>query len=171
MRRAFLIILAITIANSVFSQEEGRGPVALDAGGFISYGHIEYNSGSEFDQAVGFFASLLSIRGGVSATLRYRMSDLLSAGIEAGYATMQISNDTTNVNLNDFPVNAVFRLGGGQSFIEGHGGYYISDSIYGGVSAGAKFSAGGVYFDYTHIFGEFFTYPRFSLGYQYNNIF
>jgi hypothetical protein len=172
MKKAILVFVTILVVSSIYSEEKEKGPVGLDAGIFISYGQINVDSGSgsEIDKIVGVFASLLSVRGGGTVTLRYRLTSILSAGLEGGYAAMKVESNGSSTLYQDIPVNAVVRLGGKGTFIEGHGGYYYSDSIYGGISAGAKASLGGVYFDYTYIWGDSISYPRYTLGFQVNNI-
>lgn len=167
----FIFILGIFLTTSIFAEnEKSELPFALDAGGFLSYGIFETDSDDEFSNLVGVFATLLSIRAGVSVTGRYKINDLISAGLEVGYAYMSIESNGEETRFDDIPLNAVVRLGSGSTFIEGHGGYYYSNSIYGGISTGAKASLGGFYLDYSYIFGKDYTYPRISLGFQLNNI-
>lgn len=170
MKKIAILILAATIGVSIFCEENDLSPVGLDAGGFISYGYFEPESDSTEDQVVGFLASLFSVRGGLSASVRYRLTNLLSAGLEIGYATMNVEIAGTEVVFHDFPFNALVRFGKKGTFIEAHGGYYYSDLIYSGISAGAKASLGGVYVDYTYIWGDQLQYPRISLGFQVNDI-
>lgn len=170
MRKITLFILIAIIGLSIFSEEDSVRPVGLDAGGFISYGYFEPDSNSTEDQVMGALASLFSVRGGLSASLRYRMSSMLSAGLEVGYATMNVEIAGTEVVFHDFPFNALVRFGKKGTFIEAHGGYYYSDLVYSGISAGAKASLGGVYVDYTYIWGDQLVYPRITLGFQVNDI-
>lgn len=167
----FICILSIYLTTTIFAEnEKSELPYALDAGGFLSYGIFETNSDDEFSNLVGIFATLLSFRAGVSVTGRYKINNLLSAGLEIGYAYMSIESDGKETRFDDVPINAVLRFGGKSTFIEGHGGYYYSDSIYGGISTGAKASLGGLYLDCSYIFGKEYSYPRITLGFQLNNI-
>lgn len=144
-------------------------PFGLDAGVVLSTGYLDSD-----DPIYSGFSVLFLLRGGITVTGRYRINDKLSAGAEIGFTYMSIdagSGDATT--FVDIPMNAVFRIGGGKTFIEPHLGYYLSATTmeFSGFSVGAKGSLNNFYADFTFVIGSDYQYPRFGLGWQWNNIF
>jgi len=164
----FMIVPLLTITAE--DMEKDVQPFGLDAGAMISTGYLDSS-----DPIYSGLSILFLLRGEISVTGRYRINDKLSTGVELGFAYMSISTDGSSnaSSFIDIPMQAVFRYGGGKTFIEPHIGYYLSTSAteFSGFSVGAKGSLGGFYVDFTFVIGSDYQYPRFGLGWQYNNIF
>lgn len=171
MKKLLLLLICVLMSVSAFAQQDEL-KFDVDAGGFLSYGVIDATSDDEIGELTGIFATLFSIRGGFSVTGRYKITDDLSVGAEIGYATMSIEDSVGNeVVFTDIPLSAVIRYGAGSTFIEGQAGYYVSDTIYGGLSAGAKLSLGGFYVSGAYVLNDTLgNYPRITIGYQFNNL-
>jgi len=170
MKRKVLVslLLLLLLFLPVFNIA-AQGPIGLDAGGVISTGYIKTD-----DPAYSGLSLLFLLRGGATVTGRYRINDSLSTGVEIGFTYMSISADgTSSQTWIDIPMNAVFRVGGKSTFVEPHVGYYLSATVmdFSGFSVGVKGSLGGFYTVITYVIGSTFKYPRFAIGWQYNNIF
>lgn len=167
-----VIVLLLVLFPLMGVVAKSKSPVGLDAGAFISYGVFDTSSAGEYSDVVGLWATLFSVRGGFSGTLRYRLTDSLSVGGEAGVAWMSMESGTSKYTFIDIPVNAVFRWGSKDTFLEPSIGYYFtSGSSLHGMSAGLKASFNKLYIGGAYIFGGDINYARFTLGYQWNNIF
>lgn len=168
-----LLLILLPVSGAFAQNKSSLSPIGLDAGAFLSYGVFDTSDAGEFSDAVGFMATLLSIRGGASATLRYRLTDDLSIGTELGFACMNVEMSYgRHHTFTDFPIAAVFRWGAADSFFEPFFGYYFSSvSYFSGMNAGLKASLKGLYISGSYIFGGDINYTRFTLGYQWNNIF
>lgn len=167
-----LLLILLPVCGTFAESSNSKSPLGLDAGAFISYGVFDTSEAGEYSDAVGFMATLLSIRGGASATLRYRLTDDLSLGTELGFAYTNFEINNEKHTFIDIPVNAVFRWGSDDSFFEPFFGYYFSNvSYFSGMNAGLKASFKRFYISGSYIFGGDINYTRFTLGYQWNNIF
>ncbi len=168
----FLIVPLLSISARESSRESSKEvkPFGLDAGLILSTGYLDSD-----DPTYSGLSLIFLLRGGLTVTGRYRINDKISAGAELGFNYMSISTSDggSNTTFVDIPFNAVFRYGGKKTFIEPHIGYYISASVpeFSGFSVGAKGSLAGLYVDFTYVIGSDYKYPRFGLGWQYNNIF
>lgn len=169
MKNKFIIIAVVLILVSSLplaaerhGDTEQKSKIGLDFGGFVTTGWFPQEPAS----------LLFLLRGGSSVTVRYRINDTFSFGIEAGISAFYYDTGSSMMFL-DAPVRAVFRIGGGKTFLEPHAGYYftILGSDLDGFSFGAKASLSNLYVDFSYILGSDYSYPRFGLGYQLNNIF
>lgn len=169
---ALVLFLIVPLLTVTAQEKETKSvkPIGLDAGSIVSTGYLTSDN-----PLYSGLSLLFLLRGGVTVTGRYRINDKLSTGAEIGFTYMSISTDggDTTTTFVDIPIYGVFRLGGGKTFIEPHVGYYLSASIpeFSGFAVGAKGSLNGFYVDFTYIIGSDYTYPRFGLGWQFNNIF
>ncbi|MBB6480068.1 hypothetical protein [Spirochaeta isovalerica] len=166
MKRKFFIAMMLVMlsipAMNLAAQNSGS-PIGLDFGGVVSTGYIASEP----------YSFLFLLRGGATVTGRYRINETFSTGLELGFTYFSWDYYGTTTNWIDIPMNAVFRIGGGKTFVEPHVGYYLSASImdFSGFSVGVKGSLGGFYTDITYVIGSDYKYPRFGIGWQYNNIF
>ncbi|MBN2656797.1 MAG: hypothetical protein JXR86_07035 [Spirochaetales bacterium] len=167
-----IVMLALPVLNlSAQEAEQNLRPIGLDVGAVVSTGYL---SGTGYD-FVDILSPLFLLRAGVTVTGRYRINETFSTGLELGFTALSTSTDDggTKAVVFDMPINAVFRIGGKTTFIEPHLGYYLSTFpvfSLGGFSVGAKGSLGGFYVDVTYVIGAY-KYPRFGIGWQWNNIF
>ena len=168
-----LMVFLLLPVLSVFAQDKEMDnavkPFGLDAGVVLSTGYLQTD-----DPLLNGLSLLFLLRGGITVTGRYRINEQMSTGGEIGLTFMSISTgdgeDATT--FFDMPINAVFRYGGGKTFIEPHIGYYLSASLmdFSGFSVGAKGSLNNFYMDFTFVIGSKYQYPRFGFGWQWNNI-
>lgn len=164
-----LILPVLNIAAEDLDKSSSVSPFGLDAGAVVSTGYVTSD-----DPLYSGLSLLFLLRGGVTVTGRYRINEKMSTGAELGFTYMSIStNGGDPTTFIDVPMNAVFRYGGGKTFIEPHIGYYLSASTpeFSGFSVGAKGSLNNFYVDFTFVIGSDYKYPRFGLGWQWNNIF
>jgi len=166
----FLILPVLTVAAEDAGSNMDVKPFGLDAGIVLSTGYLQSD-----DPLLNGLSLLFLLRGGVTVTGRYRINDKMSTGGEIGltFMSMSTSEGGEATTFFDMPINAVFRYGGGKTFIEPHIGYYLSASLmdFSGFSVGAKGSLNNFYVDFTFIIGSEYQYPRFGFGWQWNNIF
>ena len=163
-----LVIFIIPVLN-VSAEDSGKGPIGLDVGAIFSTGYLN----DPLYPDLSALSIIYLMRGGITATGRYRINDQLSAGLETGllFLTFEIGGTTTY--FFDIPIQAVFRWGKDGTFLEPHVGYYLtlSGMQLGGFDVGVKGSLNNFYVDFSFIIGNGYNYPRFGLGYQINNIF
>ncbi len=166
------LLLVLFPVMGVLAQDNGNSglPINVDASVFLSYGVFDTSDAGEYEDAVGIMLTLLTIRGGVSGTVRYEFSDMISAGVELGLASMSIDLGGGEVTFIDIPMNVVARFGFDSLFVEPHVGYYATiGSDLGGLTLGAKLGLGSWFIDASLVSGTI-SYSRFTLGYQLNNL-
>ena len=177
MKKALLVgmILMFVFSAATFAQDTGK--FRLDGSAGISMAIISGDSieaDNPLADLAGFALTLASIRGGATGTLRYMLTDSLSAGAELGLYYMTVSDAADggdSYTFIDLPLRAVARFGSGNTFIEGFGGYYLTMGLpLSGMEVGAKVSLGGLYALATYTIGQL-KYSRYELGFSMNNLF
>ena len=177
MKKSLLLISLVVIAFPLGLSAADFDRFKLDVGAGLSFAIIDGNDltdSDDFSDAAGFFATLLSIRGGVNGTFRFQITEQLSAGTEIGLYTMSVEDTDGTGNsytFIDIPARAVVRFGKGSTYIQGFGGYYISvdNPIFGGVEAGAKLSLAGLYIAASYTMGDI-SFVRYELGFNLTNL-
>lgn len=178
MKKALVIIMlaVIVLPLKLAAQEFDR--FRLDAGAGLSFALIDGDDlagDSDFADAAGLFATLLSVRGGVNGTFRFQISEQLSTGAELGVYSMTVGDTEgtgDSYTFIDIPARVVVRFGNDSTFIQGFGGYYISvdNPIFGGIEAGAKLSLLGLYIAASYTMGDI-SFMRYELGFNLTNLF
>lgn len=172
MKRTLIILLFLFTAATVMAKESKSAlPVRVDGDLFISYGVFDTSDAGEYSDVVGLLASLFSVRGGISGTVRYPFNDYISAGLNLGVATMSIDTGDKKYEFIDIPINGVVRFGFENFYIEPRVGYYATiGSSLNGFSLGSTVCLGGAFIDGAYITGGELDYLRFTFGYRFNNL-
>jgi len=172
MKKLILSLIAFTAFIVPAMGNDLSSPLQVDVGAGLSFAGFDPDEiGGSYAQESSLILSLLSIRGGVNADVRYYFSDSLSAGAELGLYTLSIKGDYGTFTYYDIPLRGVLRWGNGKTFLQVFGGYYLtlSDDLFDGIEAGARISLGGLYISAAYTRGDM-GFMRYEIGYALNNL-
>jgi len=177
-----LFIIIISLSSPALADYGETGPekdtpsdynaFGWDLGLGMSLGFFDKETG-DYDVEESFMKALLSLRVGFNTAFRFNITGWLSTGVETGVMFMKMTVDSGSgkreYSFFDIPIRAIFRIGGGSTFLEPHAGYYIATGSYlGGGDLGVKLSLGGFFVEYGYIIGTE-KYSRVALGWTFNN--
>ena len=166
----FIFLILLTVSFTVCAEDSGK-MISFDVGTGLSMPFFSPETLEDIwgvsDDGFDILTTLLLTKIPLFVDARYIITPDISAGVELGLYLLMFSDPSAY----DFPLRVLFRYGGGGTFIEVIGGYYIS-TIEGlsGIEFGARGSLGGFYVDFTYVLAEY-PYYNIGLGFAYNNIF